>query len=782
MRLAVPTLLIFSNLLLVSARAAASEAASLWSPETSAVPIGQEQPSAAVRSSDFRLSKGLVDFTQIIESDDEDQAAAHELQARRELDRLEPSRSYERMLATAALARAVHLQGRFKEADGLHDDALAAAGASADPKLLSHMLFNAAESKRQLELWQNAADLSRRSLKLRLELRDAELIAASEIQLGITTMELGHFDAARTLIQSSYERRSKRLGPSAGPTMNALAWLGRLLTAEGRDSEASDIFRRVYVARRAAGDGDLLADAASDLADSLESNGQIASAEAFRREALRAAEASDEERIGWLQYALGHNLLLQSKWSEAERHLLEAKAKLERGGNSSTFDIRDVLNDVAWTYMETGRTEMALPILRAMLEAEEQRVGKDHVDVAATLSIISAALLRSPRASDALPLLSRARTIYVKHGDRIKLAGVERQLSAAHLALGRHGEASAAADRALEALSGDEYSLDYANALVMKGAIAAAEFRSRDWANYFSKALTIRKRLLGWAHPDTQAVASDLISALKNVRQFDVAADIAREWMAALANDGDDIAYISATSRFGHTLLAQERWAEAKPVLTSVVERSLGRSEMVLRIHLADAWAGLAQIELAAGQAERAAELLQRSLASWRSIVSRPEGKRNVAAVARHLGNTLMALGRAREAEPLLRESRALFKEIDGNENTNAAWATSALADAVAARGSPHEANELYKEALRQLQTGEIEAWLLEPLEGSSRLALEQLDDPLTASEQSRRAARIAVAESEQRDPSDAHARLRRQRAIFELQVRSDWRLYDPVK
>lgn len=718
------------------------------------------------------------DLNTIIASEDPAMASRREAELRNQLSSAGVPAA-ERALLRAALARALHLQGKFDDADKQHDQVpLTELQGPENRALLAQILFNAAETNRQLERWDETAALARQALAIREQLKAKGPIADSQLQLGIAHLELKQHAVARRLIESALSSRLMTLGPTAVRTVNAEAWLARLAAAQGEGPAAVQILQRVYLRRQAAGDPAVTSEAASELAAALESIGKLADAEPLRREAIALVDRSDNQLVSWLRGDLAHNLALQEKWSEAERELRNALAVLEVGTGSSDFDLRVLLSDLANVYHHSGRSALALPLLKRVLVAEEAELGPAHPDVADTLSVMAAAHIRIGQAANALSLLARARDINMARGQKSALSLTERMLSSVYLGLRRMDEADAAADRALAVSSSDASTLDHAHNLDMKSAIAAARHRSREWAGYARASLQIRKVRLGWGHRETQSVASDLISALRNVAELDKAEDVAREWSNALAGSSDTRAQLVALSTLAHTLVQQERWVEAASVLGQVLNRASGKKTDGLSSYAADAWAGLAQIESVAGRFDRAEPMYRRALADWRKIPASPNRNRNVAAISRHLGATLVKMGRKREAEPFLREARALFRQIDGSEDFNAAWAATALAETLAEGETTSQSRRLYGEALARFRKGEMESWLLEPLEGLGRLELTKFfGNPSAAQRHLSEAAKVAIADVSRVSGEAAHERLKRRQSIFVLLVQSSWQL-----
>ena len=683
-----------------------------------------------------------------------------------------------RLLIRAALARTLHLQGRFEEAEVEHLKLLEnRALHPSDKTVLAEIFHNAAETSRVLDRWEDTAARGRQALTLRQQAGSEGSIADSEIQVGIAALELKQFEEALKLIKSAYDKRRKLLGPTAPRTVNAKSWLARLKVAQGDHAGAVNLFEEVYRDRRAGGDSALASEAATDLASALETAKSFARAEKLRREAIELADASDSKVIARLRADLGHNLVLQENWAAAEVEVVQARLALEADPPEPDFDLRFLLNDLAYIYQNTGRDALTISLFARILKAEEGTLGTPPADIAETLKAMANSHFRLGRPADALPLFVRARQFYARAGATDSVARTERQISEMHLQLKQFEEADAAADRALKAVAGDSDSLDRARALLSKGSVAAAQRRSRDWAKYFGEALKIAKAKLGWKDLETQGIAGDLVTALKNIRDWDSAEDVAREWADSLAGGGNRDAYVRALSRLGHILVDQQRFEEAESVFDKIRHSTEDQDNSALKVHRANAFAGLATVYQATGRLGQAEVMHKNAVQAWKAFQPSEGRNRNLAAVTRHLGNFLMLRDRHKEAEPILRESRMLFKAVDEADDANIGWAATALAGALAANGSATESEQLYQEALTRLRKGEIEAWLLEPLEGLGKLALTQLKKPGTAHVNLREAARIALAEVGRPSSDAVYEGLRRRQSIFTLQVQSAWQL-----
>jgi tetratricopeptide (TPR) repeat protein len=194
------------------------------------------------------------------------------------------------------------------------------------------------------------------------------------------------------------------------------------------------------------------------------------------------------------------------------------------------------------------------------------------------------------------------------------------------------------------------------DALVAQGKYAEA-------GPFLRESLGVKRRVLGEGHRQAALGAVKLAEALRRLGRLDEvrlllagvlrergrlgeAEALAREVHARHAGDPpNDPRHLRAVRELAATLTALGRTSEADPLHRQAARES----EAALRPghpDIADAWAGLAENALAAGDPPEAVELLERALAVRRAAL--PEGHWLVAETTATLGRALVAEERSR--------------------------------------------------------------------------------------------------------------------------------------
>lgn len=707
----------------------------------------------------------------IIRLDDAKDGAAAETEANAILG------STKSPVALAGLARALHLQERFAEAETAHRAAIQALPAPGlSTKTLARIYYNYAETLRALERWSDAEPLAREALRLnRAGGQDRAAIADSEVQLAIVSLSLEKLDEAETFLASALQSRTELLGPTSRKTINVQAWLAQTRLRQGRPDQGIAILKQVYRERLTARDPIDIAEAASDLAAAIEDSGRAAEAEEFRRAALASPEGLDAEFGAWLQADLGINLAKQRRNEEAEPLLRSAVQRLSKIEGLNDVDLVEPLDWLSATVVSLGRADEGLSLLDRLLQAQEAAGGPNAPELIDTLVRQAALLAQLGRAAEAEPVLRRARASAAS-SEALLIARVERQFAVNYYVMGKLSEANAAADRALVLLRGRSDSLDLAHALILKGAVAALEFRDADRVAHFRQALAIRRQVLGWASSETYTLAWDVVDGLRNLRRWTAAEEAAREVSYALAGSGNKTAHSTSLGKLANILVEQQRWGDAEPILEELMDAAADGDAIEYRVNAANAMVGMAKLKEANGDLASSELLLRQSLNLWKGIGPEGIGRRNIAAVQRHLSAILLKQRKLDEAVPLLREARKTFQELEGSISNNAAWATTSLAKSLASLGEAAAADQLFNEAINVHGKAGAEVDLLEALEGHASLSLHQRNEPALALQQIRRASQIANAEAAAVNNFQAYEQLRRRRSIFELHVQTSWK------
>lgn len=677
-------------------------------------------------------------------------------------------------IARAARARLLHLQARFDEANAEHDALLQRLPAEvrARPALYAQILYNDAETKRAKEDWGRAEASSRLSLGLRQTHGTALDRADSEVQLAVILLEQERFGEAEPLFTSAASMRNRLLGPGAAKSVNIRAWMARSLTRQKRHADALPLLAEVVSARRPIGDRQALSEALSDHAAALEAVQRPEEAESLRREVVKLAGQDGPVDAAWARTDLAANLLLQSRWADTIAELEPALAVLRKEDDLTILDFHQAWVDLAFAQEKLGRWSDAFGLHTLLVDTIE----KVRPDDAALLADALAGLARNRReggdAAAALSAAERARRLS-EGADRTLRGRILRELAATQLTAKRFADAERTIDEALS-LSPTR-GLDRANALVVKGSIAAETRRSRDWATAFAEAFAIRKALLPWSDPAVHLLAFDLVAAYQNLTLSAEAESVAREAVEALSGPDNRGPYVRALSRLATVLFDQERFDDAEAAYRALLALTENQPGAGNATQAANAWAGIAQVAESRGDLASAEQAFRKALAPWKALEESPNQQRNVAGISSRLGMALRKAGKLREAESALRDAAERFRAVDGPDDANVAWATWLLADTLAAQGRAAESDRLYRQALAVIRKDEAPVRAIPALTGHGRLALRQMNDPALALARLRDAVGLALSTLGQGTGDEARRDLLRNREIFELSVEAAW-------
>ncbi|HET6574279.1 MAG TPA: CHAT domain-containing tetratricopeptide repeat protein [Fimbriiglobus sp.] len=354
---------------------------------------------------------------------------------------------------------------------------------------------------------------------------------------------------------------------------------------------------------------------------------------------------------------------------------------------------------------KAGRFAEARDLIRAVLAVSTRTYGEDHFETRNFRTLLS-----SLEHVAALPDADRAEYV-----ETIKLGAEVVTLSQQ----GKYPEAIRLSQKLLDIrrrlLRPDDLAV-YVNhhATLLYDATRYAEAES-----YFREALDLCRRIVGPDHPATAAVRGNLAMTLSKLDRFDEARPLYDEAVAIkrrlFGEDHPDTAL--AYSNLATHLDDQGKHAEAEPILRRVLdtfcrsEGKDGRHALIARNNLAFNFA-------AQGRYEEAERLYREVI----DILLRPAGDEYAAAAtsalaltAQHLWRqnhpeaahaysnlavTLGDQGRYADAEPLYRQSLAIFRAFD-EQSAFTASTSSSLAVTLHSQGKYEEAEQLYEKAVQ---------------------------------------------------------------------------------
>ncbi len=213
------------------------------------------------------------------------------------------------------------------------------------------------------------------------------------------------------------------------------------------------------------------------------------------------------------------------------------------------------------------------------------------------------------------------------------------------------------------------------------------------------RALRVRRRLYGHAHPETASTMANLALLLRQAGDYDTAEALYREALAIQrAQLGENHPDVASTMEKLAGLLRRKGEHDAAEALFRQVlarrHRTLGEEH----VRIAASLNSLAILHHHMGELEEAEALSREALAIRRKLLG--NGHPDVAASLNSLGALLMNERRFDEAEPLFREALAMRRKLFGPEHPSVALTLNNLALLLRERGDLEAAEPLFREAL----------------------------------------------------------------------------------
>jgi serine/threonine-protein kinase len=325
-----------------------------------------------------------------------------------------------------------------------------------------------------------------------------------------------------------------------------------------------------------------------------------------------------------------------------------------------------VKNTMGSTYLRLGRYDEAEPLLRSALEIRQDAGGKEHPDVAESLTSLGGLMLYRGEYEEAEALFRRA------------LAQRRKQHS-------RHPELAASLNNLALSLNyqGDHAAAEplYREALAMRRELLGAEHRAvaeslnnlafllHDKGDYdgaekmYREVVALDRKLLGSDHPDLATDLDNFASLLDDKGDGAAAEPLFREALAirrkALGEKHPDVA--KSLNNLGSLLERREEYQAAEPLYREAIaiRRELfGRANPDLATNLNN----LARLLTKAAKYEEAVRLFQEAHRMYRETLG--EGHYLLASSRANLGHCLGRMGRYAAAE---RELRAGFESLRAN-------------------------------------------------------------------------------------------------------------------
>jgi serine/threonine protein kinase/tetratricopeptide (TPR) repeat protein len=481
------------------------------------------------------------------------------------------------------VANAVWQQGRLTEAESLHREALAMRKRllGSEHADIASSLNNVGSALLDQGKFAEAETLYRQALAMRKKLLGSEnpTVANSLNNVGNALYKQGKFAEAEALYREALAIKKKLLGSEHPDVANALNNLGAVLEEQGKFAEAETTHREALALRRKllGSEHPDIAKSLNNLAVVLKDQARFAEAEALYREALAMRKkllGNEHPEVASSLNNLAVVLVYQRKFVEAETIYREALALREKLLGSEHPDVANLLNNLGAVLEDQGKFAEAENLHREALTMRKKLLGSEHPDIARSLNNLAVVREDQGNFVEAEALFRKALTM------RKKVLGSEHPDVAASLnnlamvleAQGKFTEAETLYREALAMrtkLLGSEHS-DIAGLLNNLAVVLRDQGRFAEAEPLHRQALAMQEKLLGSQHPDVAKTQAELARTLLWEEKSVEAETVVRECLAlreqGLPNNWENF---EARALLGGTLVAQQKYAEAEPLLLS---------------------------------------------------------------------------------------------------------------------------------------------------------------------------------------------------------------------
>jgi tetratricopeptide (TPR) repeat protein len=594
-------------------------------------------------------------------------------------------------LALNGLASFYHTQGRYNEAEPLH--------------------------KRALSIQEQQLDSNDPNTAVGLS------------NLGALYQARGRYAEAEPLLLRSLAILEQQLGKDNLGNVKPLNNLASLYQSQGRYAEAEPFYQRsISIREQQLGkDHPDLTHALNNLASLYQIQERYSEAEPLLQRAIAIGEehlGSDHPNLSLYLSNLANVYREQRKGmtnplqepgnftSEAEPLYQRALTITEQQLGSDHPNVATILSNLAELYREQRRYGEAEPLYQKALVILEQQLGCDHPDVARNLNNLAEVYREQGRYEDAEPLYGRAWLILkeVLSENNSLTQIVEENWRVSVLKTAREGQVEELSDhprvaRWLNAL---------ANGYQEQGSYSEAE-------QLYKKALSIREQQLGSDHLDVSESLSGL-ALLYQVQGRYIDAELLYQRSLLIVEKQSGANHPrSTTSLKNLAKLYQEqgRYAEAEPLFLQVLSI---RKKQVMRdncppltnyhnnVAYADSFNDLGLLYQAQGRYDEAEPLYKQSLAIWEQQLGKyqrtdrpPLGYHHdnlaYADSLNNLAELYRTQGRYSEAEHLYERSLAIWEQQLGKDHPNVANSLNNLGLLYQAQGRYAEAESVYRRA-----------------------------------------------------------------------------------
>jgi serine/threonine protein kinase/Tfp pilus assembly protein PilF len=337
---------------------------------------------------------------------------------------------------------------------------------AAQPALQAEMFTVIGRVYQRLGLLHEARPLLEDAVKLGRPLPDQpQLLASTLNDLGVLFAQRGDYDAAEPLLTEALALRRRAPGADADVAIT-LVELGRVHVDRGAPHRAEPLLREALsIRRKVLGSSHReTATSLSDLGLLLWETGDLTGAEAHLRECWEISKQSLGEGHPDVGTALANTALIvlhRGDRPAAEKMFREALVIRRNGLGPTHPALATTLNNLAHALREQARFDEAQAAVVEAIEITRAALGDEHPRIAAYTAHLAQIYLERGDAAHAEPLARAALVLRqrVSPGDAWRIAATQSLLGAALAALARYDEAEPLlleADRVLQDIPGPQ--------------------------------------------------------------------------------------------------------------------------------------------------------------------------------------------------------------------------------------------------------------------------------------------------------------------------------------
>jgi tetratricopeptide (TPR) repeat protein len=470
---------------------------------------------------------------------------------------------------------------------------------------------------------------------------------------------VGRYSEALPLFEATQKLHNSQLGPDHPDTTRTLYTFASALHFEGRLEEAIPLYEESL-----------------KLSTSKLGSAHVAVIELMWRLAcaynqsgrLDHALILSEEALNLMWSTLGPNhpetlhvmSLVAQAYEQVDRpadasSLFEELLKLQRDKLAPDHpDTIDSMNRLAHAYCRSGRQEQALPILENALKTSEAKLGADHPDTLTAMGNLAALYFSMGRPIDALPVFEKSlRLTKAKaESDYSYAVHTMNTLASAYRASGRLGEAIALYEE-IFALKRSELGASHSDTVVAMGDLALAYLegqRFKEASGLYEKVLEHCEARNGPNNSSTVTAMNNLAWAYKGAGRLDEALFLFKQTLSRTSGDLNDLGRVTFMSSLALTYRDLQKFADAEILYRDLLAHHRKNSGAD-STELASTLGSLGECLLRQDEYAQAEPLLRESLAVFE--VKLPDSWKT-SQIQSRLGMAMLGQGRFAEAEPLL--------------------------------------------------------------------------------------------------------------------------------